>query len=154
MKEKLLAPMKITKDQRAWLESEQKRTGNSIAVIIRTLIQDKIKQRAIIMIKINDEWTIRKETNQWVLTEHYIGKDKDGNDKPKERDRFFAKASQVFSYILNERISTDEDQTLTDILVRQEVLSQKLGKSLDAYFEKLGDGGRVKMCLPSQQPMN
>ena len=43
MKPKLLAPIKITDKQRDWLESEQKRTGNAISVIVRGLIQDKVE---------------------------------------------------------------------------------------------------------------
>lgn len=42
MKEKLLAPMKLTPAQNKWLEAEKKRTGNSGAAIIRNLIQEKI----------------------------------------------------------------------------------------------------------------
>jgi hypothetical protein len=40
---KLLAPVRVTPKQRKWLEEERKRTGNTFAVIIRNLIQEKIK---------------------------------------------------------------------------------------------------------------
>ena len=43
-KPKLLAPIRITDKQREWLESEQKRMGNAISVIVRGLIQDKVKE--------------------------------------------------------------------------------------------------------------
>ena len=47
MSGKPLAPMKITKDQREWLEDEAKRTGNGIAVVVRGLIQDKVNEKAV-----------------------------------------------------------------------------------------------------------
>ena len=37
-----LAPQQITPEQAKWLERESKRTGNSKASIVRSLIQDKI----------------------------------------------------------------------------------------------------------------
>jgi len=42
MPTKLLSPIRITDMQRKWLEDEKKRTGNTIAVLIRNLIQDKL----------------------------------------------------------------------------------------------------------------
>lgn len=44
MEPKLLAPIKITGNQREWLEKEQARTGNSFSVIIRNLIQEKLNK--------------------------------------------------------------------------------------------------------------
>jgi hypothetical protein len=43
MQPKLLAPLKVTSQQRDWLEAEKTKTGNSYSAIIRTLIQAKIK---------------------------------------------------------------------------------------------------------------
>lgn len=40
-----IAPMKITKGQREWLEKEQERTGNSFASIVRNLIQINIDRK-------------------------------------------------------------------------------------------------------------
>jgi len=42
---KPLAPITITAHQREWLEEEKKRTGNTFAVLIRNLIQDKINKK-------------------------------------------------------------------------------------------------------------
>lgn len=39
-----LSPVTITDKQRQWLEDEKERTGNSYTVIIRNLINDKIKE--------------------------------------------------------------------------------------------------------------
>lgn len=44
MSDKMLAPIKITGNQRKWLEKEQKRTGNTFAVIIRALIQERAER--------------------------------------------------------------------------------------------------------------
>jgi len=38
----MLGSVAVTKDQRAWLEEERVRTGDSIVAIVRGLIQDKI----------------------------------------------------------------------------------------------------------------
>ena len=40
----LLSPVQITKKQREWIKKEKERTGNSIATIIRNLIQEKISE--------------------------------------------------------------------------------------------------------------
>ncbi|GAF72772.1 unnamed protein product [marine sediment metagenome] len=39
---KRIAPVQITDEQREWVDNEQERIGNSIASIIRGLIQEKI----------------------------------------------------------------------------------------------------------------
>jgi len=39
---KKLAPQRITKDQREWLETRSIKTGNTIAAVIRILIQNEI----------------------------------------------------------------------------------------------------------------
>ena len=41
---KILSPIRITEAQRKWLEAEQERTGNTFAVLIRNLIQEKITE--------------------------------------------------------------------------------------------------------------
>ena len=41
---KPLAPIAITANQRKWLEDEKKKTGNTFAVLVRNLIQDKISK--------------------------------------------------------------------------------------------------------------
>jgi predicted DNA-binding protein len=41
----MLAPIRITPDQKKWLEAEQKRTGNTAAVIIRGLISSQIEKK-------------------------------------------------------------------------------------------------------------
>ncbi len=45
MSSKKLHPITITDAQRQWLEDEQKRTGNTFAVIIRNIIQNKIDNK-------------------------------------------------------------------------------------------------------------
>ena len=45
MKAKPLAPIAITDNQRKWLEDEKKKTGNTFAVLVRNLIQDKISEK-------------------------------------------------------------------------------------------------------------
>ncbi len=43
---KMIAPIKATDAQNEWLAKEKKRTGNTIAAIIRNLIQDRIEQES------------------------------------------------------------------------------------------------------------
>lgn len=45
MNQNKLAPMSLTESQRKWLESEAARTGNSIASIVRGLIQEKLEAK-------------------------------------------------------------------------------------------------------------
>jgi hypothetical protein len=47
MDTKLLAPMKITKHQRKWIEDEQKRTGSTAAAVVRALLQSKVDEKGI-----------------------------------------------------------------------------------------------------------
>lgn len=46
MSGKILTQMKITKDQQEWLETEAKRTGNTVTAVVRGLIQDRVNQKA------------------------------------------------------------------------------------------------------------
>jgi predicted DNA-binding protein len=41
---KMLPPVRLTKHQREWLEEESKRTGNTLAVLVRNLIQEQISK--------------------------------------------------------------------------------------------------------------
>lgn len=45
MAEKMLPPIRITKAQRDWLDDERKRTGNTLAVLVRNLIQERIPEK-------------------------------------------------------------------------------------------------------------
>ena len=45
MKPNRIAPITLTKSQRAWLDAEQARTGNPISAIMRSLIQEKIDNK-------------------------------------------------------------------------------------------------------------
>lgn len=51
--------------------------------------------------KISENYSLKKDRVQWILTEHYTGKDKEGNDKPKERDSYHSTLEQVASYLIN-----------------------------------------------------
>lgn len=44
MHPKPLAPQKVTTEQREWLEGERKKTGSSISVIVRGLIQKEVNK--------------------------------------------------------------------------------------------------------------
>ena len=51
---------------------------------------------------INERWSLAKDkTDQWILYEHYMGKDKDGNPKPKEREKYFPWAWDATNYAAN-----------------------------------------------------
>ena len=41
---KMLPPVRLTKQQREWLEKKSARTGHALSVIIRDLIQDQISK--------------------------------------------------------------------------------------------------------------
>ncbi len=43
---KKLSPLKVTKQQREWLESESARTGSTMAQIVRDLIQVASKKKS------------------------------------------------------------------------------------------------------------
>ena len=85
------------------------------------------------MIRINETFTAKREKYQWILTEQVIGKDKDGNPKPKNVDCYFSKASQMFSHILNERIDVEGEQTLQALMLRMNQIAEQLGNSLEGY---------------------
>tara|TARA_R110000868_G_scaffold144297_2_gene363228 strand:- start:852 stop:1001 length:150 start_codon:yes stop_codon:yes gene_type:complete len=41
----LLSPTRLTPGQYKWLRSEQERTGNPMAAIVRNLIQDQLEKK-------------------------------------------------------------------------------------------------------------
>lgn len=45
MSSKMLAPTRLTEAQAKWVEEEGKRTGDSLASVIRKLIQEKVEKK-------------------------------------------------------------------------------------------------------------
>jgi hypothetical protein len=44
-KQKMMAPVRLTEQQMKWVEEEAARTGNSMAAVIRGLVQMKVEGR-------------------------------------------------------------------------------------------------------------
>lgn len=42
MKKKLMAPVRLTDQQMKWVEEEAAKTGNSMAAVIRGLVQERV----------------------------------------------------------------------------------------------------------------
>tara|TARA_R110000823_G_C15838123_1_gene490912 strand:+ start:141 stop:290 length:150 start_codon:yes stop_codon:yes gene_type:complete len=42
----LLSPTRLTKAQYEWLRSEQERTGNPMAAIVRNLVQEQLEKKS------------------------------------------------------------------------------------------------------------
>ena len=53
------------------------------------------------MIKLGDEWSVKKDTHGWTLTRHYEGKDKKGNPKLKEKNTYHANLKQALTFALD-----------------------------------------------------
>lgn len=51
--------------------------------------------------KLNGTYSLIKERSQWTLTEHYMARDKDGNDKVKTRPSYHATLRQVSQYMID-----------------------------------------------------
>jgi hypothetical protein len=45
MKKKVMAPVRLTDHQMDWVEKESLRTGDSMASVIRKLIQEKVEEK-------------------------------------------------------------------------------------------------------------
>ena len=57
------------------------------------------------------KYTTHKDRYQWVLTEHYAGLDKDGNEKQHSRETYHSNIEQVCRTILNNEAGACEDAT-------------------------------------------
>ena len=44
-KQKMMAPVRLTEQQMKWVEEEAARTGNSMAAVIRGLVQGKMERK-------------------------------------------------------------------------------------------------------------
>jgi len=53
------------------------------------------------MIKIDDKFSIKRDKRQWILIQHYPGKDKYGNAKTHQRESYHGSIDQISNHILN-----------------------------------------------------
>ena len=53
--------------------------------------------------KISENYSIRKDRYQWILIEHYMAKDKDGNPKELTRDSYHSDLKQVAAYLVKNK---------------------------------------------------
>ncbi|PCI54190.1 MAG: hypothetical protein COB36_10900 [Alphaproteobacteria bacterium] len=51
--------------------------------------------------KIDEKYSVRSDTYNWVITEKYLGKDGDGNEKHHTRDHFFPNLSRCVNWLIN-----------------------------------------------------
>ena len=70
------------------------------------------------MIKINEKFSCERDKYQWVLTETYLGKDKDGNPKAHTRETYHPKLEQVFSHVIDKTCGDCESlEEMKDMLM-------------------------------------
>lgn len=75
--------------------------------------------------RISENYSLKKDRVQWILTEHYTGKDKAGNDKAKERDSYHATLNQVANYLINNNELNDLDSYINMAnAIRDDICSQ------------------------------
>lgn len=75
--------------------------------------------------KISDNYSLKKDRVQWILTEHYTGKDKDDNDKPKERNSYHSSLNQVANHLINNNELNDLDSYINMAnAIRDDICSQ------------------------------
>ena len=82
--------------------------------------------------KISENYSLKKDRVQWILTEHYTGKDKEGNDKPKERDSYHSTLEQVASYLINNGESDD----LKEYIAAANVIRDEIAALIKASQER------------------
>ena len=79
--------------------------------------------------KISENYSLERDRVQWILTEHYMGADKDGNDKPKERQTYHSNLKQVASYMVDNK----EQHCLDEYIENAERLVNEVAVILSAY---------------------
>lgn len=63
--------------------------------------------------KIDEKYSVTTDRYNWIVTETYTGKDKDGNDKPHQRDHFFPNLGSCVSWLIQNECSKKD--SLADI---------------------------------------
>jgi len=63
--------------------------------------------------KIDEKYSVSTDKYNWIITETYLGKDKDGNDKSHTRDHFFPRLSWCVNWLINNNCKQAE--TLEEI---------------------------------------
>ena len=53
------------------------------------------------MIKINESFEIEKDSNCWILTQYYVGKNKEGREKTHSRQSYYTSLLQCCSAIID-----------------------------------------------------
>ena len=80
------------------------------------------------MIKFNERFSFERGKYDWHLHEHYMGKDKDGNDKENTRTTYHATLRQICGVIIDRSCGDCESlEEIKELLVNaQDMLSNEL----------------------------
>lgn len=81
--------------------------------------------------KISENYSLVRDRVQWILTEHYIGIDKDGNDKPSERRTYHSNLKQIAFYMMDNK----EQHCLDEYIEDAERLANEIAVTLSACEE-------------------
>ena len=84
------------------------------------------------MFKINDTFRVEKDAHNWILVEKYMGTDKKGNEKEKERETYHSTLERLLHSMLDKAIEGD---TLDKILEAIEGAKFDIRTSLKLYME-------------------
>ena len=86
-------------------------------------------------IKINDEYSIRSDRWNWVLLQHYIGKDKKGNEIPATKETFHRDLDAVARYVVNEGLKNAE--SFVEMASMAELASQNVRSFLEGQNKQM-----------------
>ncbi len=81
------------------------------------------------MIKLSDKWSLTSDPRQWILTEVYEGKNKDGEVKHHSRCTYHSTLHQVSSYLVNQEAK--EAITLNQLIEECEKIVVRLQVELE-----------------------
>jgi len=89
--------------------------------------------------KISENYSIRKDRYQWILIEHYLGKDKDDNPKELTRDSYHSTLEQVAKYLINNKEQHSLDHYINDAGLLWLAIKDTLSAALEANSENLSN---------------
>ena len=82
--------------------------------------------------KVSDNYSIRKDRYQWVLVEHYLAEDKDGNPKEATRDSYHSTLEQVAKYLMNNKEQHSLERYINDASILWLNIKETLSAALEA----------------------
>lgn len=89
------------------------------------------------MIKVNDRFSIRRDSLQWIVTETYDGTDqKTKQAKQQTRDTYHANLEQCASWIIDKMAGKEDCKDLKDLIAFFKIAVFRLAAAVESQMPK------------------